>query len=284
MNNNPTGAGVWPGLLHGPSCPRQLPALPCPPQGSVPGAGGGSVPSPGARAAAATAAPVMMSGRFQLPKHGCESGAAFPPVFGWSGTSRDKAPALQAPCQRGCPRAGSAVPAFQGVSAPRWHCDLGLLWNIPEGIHPSAGCPQSHHISRPRARPCSSRSNLQMKKKTKNKQPGAGNGCVCPRRHRAQPHVSQGWPHGSGHRGHPAPVGARGRRARLPPGSSAAAASPPALGRCLWFPSVVPLFGGSRRAAGRARCGTGWNRMGRDGMRRAGTGAGATPRREGSWG
>lgn len=50
---------------------------------------GGSVPSPRARAAAATAAPVM-SGRFQLPKHGCESGAAFPPVFGWSGTSRDR--------------------------------------------------------------------------------------------------------------------------------------------------------------------------------------------------
>lgn len=50
---------------------------------------GGSVPSPRARAAAATAAPVM-SGRSRLPKHGCESGAAFPPVFGWSGTSRDR--------------------------------------------------------------------------------------------------------------------------------------------------------------------------------------------------
>lgn len=72
------------------SCPGQLPVLPAPPQGLAPERlAGGSVPSPRARAAAATAAPVM-SGRFQLPKHGCESGAAFPPVFGWSGTSRDR--------------------------------------------------------------------------------------------------------------------------------------------------------------------------------------------------
>lgn len=266
MNNNPTGAGVWPGLLHGPSCPRQLPALPCPPQGSVPGAGGGSVPSPRARAAAATAAPVMMSGRFQLPKHGCESGAAFPPVFGWSGTSRDKAPALQAPCQRGCPRAGSAVPAFQGVSAPRWHCDLGLLWNIPEGIHPSAGCPQSHRISRPRARPCSSRSNLQIKKKKikTNSQEQATAGSVP---------GDTGHSHTCLRAGHTAPVtagtqlrserGGGGRGSRRDPAQQLRARLPSGgvCGSPLWFPS---LGGHVERRGGRGagRDGTGWGGMG----------------------
>lgn len=78
-----------------PGPPAALPApgssRPCPARRRLrsPSGCGGSVPSPRARAAAATAAPVM-SGRFQLPKHGCESGAAFPPVFGWSGTSRDR--------------------------------------------------------------------------------------------------------------------------------------------------------------------------------------------------
>lgn len=140
-----TRGGVWPGFFHD----RQQRFLPTAAPGAArPAAGLG--PRSGWRVAPCrarghglrrqTAAPVM-SGRFRLPKHGCESGAAFPPVFGWSGTSRDRRPTLQAPCHRGCPGAASPVPAFQGVSAPRCHCQHPAgIWGFFGGWQRSVIC------------------------------------------------------------------------------------------------------------------------------------------------
>lgn len=151
-----TRGGVWPGFFQG----RQQRFLPTAAPGPArPAAGFG--PRSGWRVAPCrarghglrrqTAAPVM-SGRFQLPKHGCESGAAFPPVFGWSGTSRDRRRLSRLPAiadalglavlsrhSRGSlPHAVTAsISLGSGASLEAWQRSV-LCWMSPRPLMPAA--------------------------------------------------------------------------------------------------------------------------------------------------
>lgn len=88
-----------------------------------------------------------MSGRFRLPKHGCESGASFPPVFGWSGTSRDRRRLSRLPSSMQKPQGWQPCPSILGGSAPHCHCREPMgIWGFLGGWQPgrglfSAGCP-----------------------------------------------------------------------------------------------------------------------------------------------
>lgn len=111
--------------------------------------------------APAAAAPAAPAGEREIsaPKHSHESGTAFPPVFGWSGTSRDRRRLCRLPGTAE-PGAGSPAPASRGV-CPRHRCMkpagicgfLGgwqgsVLCSVCPGVpeaNSACGCPPKPH-------------------------------------------------------------------------------------------------------------------------------------------